>query len=159
MDLSRLSLKPYKPFAFKPSISFGKEYQNQANYFQKSLFLWLLVSFTRRNDPFQGQALFLWMTFPPLKCLFHITELLNSAVPFVQVVSHLSSPFVLLSELSPVQTLFLTSRAEDTQYLMCGYTMDFWVFWLFLLTADDCLLINPLLLDTAKSFYHHWIWN
>lgn len=140
--LSRLSLKPYKPFAFKPPISFGKEYQKQATYSSGESLLVASSFFHKKKwtpvDPFQGQALFSWITFPPLKCLSNITKLLYSAGPFVKVVSHLSSPYLCLSEPCPVQTLFLTSRAEDTQYLMCGWTIDFWafdlLFWL-LMTA------------------------
>lgn len=71
MDLSRLSLKPYKPFAFKAPISFGKKYQNQANYSPGESLIVASSFFYKKKwtlvDPFQGQALFLWITFPPFK--------------------------------------------------------------------------------------------
>lgn len=122
-------------------------------------------SFFHRNEEmktcwsFSRPGIIFMDHFSSLKMHLSHNNFSHSHVPFVKVISHLSSPFLLPFEPSPVQTLFLTSSAEDTQYLMCGWIMDFWGFdLLFWLLRTAYFFINPLLMDTAKSFYHHWIW-
>lgn len=160
MDLSRLSLKPYKSFAFKPSISFDKEYQNQASYSPEESLLVASSFFYKKKwtsvDPFRGQALFLWNTFPPLKCFFHITKLLTFSCAF-----YASDITSFLTLLTPLRTFSCSNIVSDTKGRR-HTVFNVWVNHRFLfafLTANDCLLMNPLLLDTTKSFYHHWIWN
>lgn len=110
--LSRLSLKPYKLSAFKPPISFGKEYHNQANYSLGESLLVASSFFYKKKwtlvDTFQGQALFLWIIFPPLKCLFHITKLLTFSCAFCE--SNITS---FLTLLIPLWTLSCSNIVSD----------------------------------------------
>lgn len=171
MDLSRLSLKSCKLFAATTPISFGKKYQRHVNYIPgKPPFV--ASSFLYKNkqtfvDPFPGQALFLWAT-SPLNCLCHITNVLIFSYACYE--SHFTS---FLTLLNPLLFKHIVSQVEDQDkpYSMCGWTIGLYSdimtsvlfsvpfltipnIWFAFLTANEHLLIiNLLLLDTAKSVY------
>lgn len=146
MDLSRLSLKPYKPLNHHYLLA--RSTKTKTTSVQESLLLWLLVSFTRRDE--------------------HLLALFKARHYFVHHFSSLKMPLS-QDKTSNIQLFLLwksfhmfVSDIKGRRHTIFHVWVNhrFLSIWFAFLTANECLLIiNPLLLDTAKSLYHHWIWN
>lgn len=148
MDFFHMDFSPDFPGSHIKVLHLNHQYllarstRTKSTTVQESLLLWLLVSFTRRNEhlliPFKARHYFV-DPFSSLKMPLSHNKTSNIQLCLLWKSFHLfPHPFLLLSEPSPVQTWFLTSRAEDSQYLMCGWTIDFWacdlLFWLLMST-------------------------